>query len=680
MGEHMNSKSSSFEVTEIAVDQLNVVEVRWNDLDKTAQYYAPRKVSQISKFEDDIWDFRREGVGRLHFDSIIGKSGRDFFPAKLLLKLIAFVLLGFNARYERSCRTVHNIFSGSKQFVHWLVSQGYLRSVYKNGYFKLPCELYTEELNSFFVEVGASPWHENTKADKVRFLSEWWDLSCQSDYLPGCLRLTSDPFGGKRVSDIFAKGDLAEQTLGSENDEDEVGGWLPIPLEFAFPIARTAVEYIEKYASPLIKFYEVVYEGIVSVKRSNTVTRGRILKECEARGITLDELGKDLPFPLKFEHYASPSDSSRFTYRLDRRVVEKAFSYIKRAAVVIILFTTGMRARELRNLKVGCCTLDHRIGVENFYRLSVTIQKTSMEYYSGQVVSIPVPEITYRAVKLLESLGRGTRRGNILIAPLHSNEKTDHVTEPVCHQSIINYVQSFCEESGINYLPHPHQFRKTIAGWFAMNSPVLGPLLVMTLFSHKNISMTEMYLRNNPLIKSAREDVLVEQSLKLVKSISRAAVSGKLAGVSGDRIKEGVRSEPLFRGLTGDRLGAKIEEYLRERALYGSMHFLLTPLSICMFNPDDSDEKPCTKLIASTAGSRDDFASIGLPLTSACVGAKCDHCLLTECQSEKLEQSLEFYRELLDGAVADDYSKNLHLISTARDFVVEYAPLLEQIR
>lgn len=93
----MNSKSSLFEVTEIAVDQLNVVEVRWSDLDKTAQYYAPRKVSQISKFEDDIWDFRREGVGRLHFDSIIGKSGRSYFPAKLLLKLIAFVLLGFNA-------------------------------------------------------------------------------------------------------------------------------------------------------------------------------------------------------------------------------------------------------------------------------------------------------------------------------------------------------------------------------------------------------------------------------------------------------------------------------------------------------------------------------------------------------------------------------------------------------
>ena len=54
----MNSKPSSFEVKEIAVDQLNVVETRWNDLDKTAKYYATRKVSQISKFEDDIWDFR----------------------------------------------------------------------------------------------------------------------------------------------------------------------------------------------------------------------------------------------------------------------------------------------------------------------------------------------------------------------------------------------------------------------------------------------------------------------------------------------------------------------------------------------------------------------------------------------------------------------------------------------
>lgn len=676
----MDSKPLSFEVTDSAVENPNIVEIRWADLDRHAGFYGNKRVSKSSTFSEDVWDFRIEGGGRLSFNSILGKSGRNVLPAKILLKLVAFILLGFNARFERSCRTVKNILNEGKQLIQWLLMQGYFYAENQDGYFKIPSDLYVEELMPFYNKVADSSYHENTKFDKVRFLSEWWILSASDDYLPTCLKLTADPFGGKRLGDLFGKADFQEKISSSNDEYKEESGWLPIPLDVAFPMAKAAVEYVDKYAFSLIRFYEVVYEGIVSVKRSNTVTRGRVIKECAARGITLEELGTDLPFLLQFEYYASPSDPSRFTYRLDRRIADKAFSYIKRAAVVIILFTTGMRSRELRNLKVGCCVLDYRIGVENLYRLTVTIQKTSAEYIAGQVVTIPVPEVTYRAVMLLESLGRATRRGDILISPLHRNEKSDHVTEPVCCQTVTNYVQSFCKDSGIDYLPHPHQFRKTIAGWFAMNSPVLGPLLVMTLFSHKNISMTEMYFRNNPMIKSAREEVLVQQSLALVKGVSHAVSTGKLAGVSGERLKEGVKSEPLFQGLTGEVLGATLEEYLRERAYHGSMHFLLTPLAICMFNLDDSDEKPCSNLIASTAQDRDDFASIGLPLTSACVGAKCNHCLLTECQADQLEQSLKFYRELIDGAGIDDYSKNLHLINTAREFVVEYTPLLEKLR
>lgn len=678
---NMDSQSLTQSRNENSTAKLDLVEVRWAELDQTAELYAGRKVSQLATFDMDTWDLRKEGVDRLFFDSLIGQTGREFLPIRLMLKLVALVLLGFNARLERSARTAHNILYNAKQLIQWLISRGYLIASSPNGYFKLPSDLQFEELELFYNGIAATSWHDNTKWGKVGFLAEWWKLSYSGDFLPACLRLNCDPFGGKNVGDLLVKDPLSDAPSDSEeDDEDYQRGWLPIPLEFAFPMAKKAVDYIEAYAYPLIRFYEVVYEGVVEKKQSSTVTRGRMLKECAARGMTLDQLGKDLPFPLEFVHYVSPSDKSKYTYRMERKVAEKAFSYIKRAAVLIILFTTGMRARELRNLKVGCCVKDYRIGVENFYRMTVTIQKTSAEYAAGQVITLPVPEITYLAVKLLEVLGRGTRREDILIAPLQNNEKTDHVTGPVAHQSIINYIQDFCEDSGIDYRPHPHQFRKTIAGWFALNSPVLGPLLVMTLFSHKKLSMTEMYFRNNPLIRAARQEMLVEQSLKLVKNISHAAQSGKLAGISGDRLKAGVKAAPLFQGLTGDQLGATIEEYLRERALHGSMHFLLTPLAICVFSPDDVDQKPCAQLIVKSGGFGDDAASIGLPLPDKCLGAKCDHCLLTECESSSLEQSLEFYRELIEGAHSEDYSQNLHLLKTAREFVAEYTPLLEQIK
>jgi integrase len=676
----MDSQPFSQSRDEYATEDVDIVETRWAELDQTAELYAGQKVSQLSTFDKDTFDFRKEGVDRLNFGLLIGQTGREFLPIRLLLKLVALVLLGFNARFERSYRTAHNILTNSKQLIQWLVSRNYLVASNPDGYFKLPSDLQFEELELFYNEIAATSWHDNTKWSKVGLLAEWWKLSYSGDFLPACLRLASDPFGGKNIGDLFVKNPGSDLPSNFDDDDEDPRGWLPIPLEFAFPMAKKAVEYIEAYAYPLIRFYEVVYEGVVEKKLNSTVTRGRILSECKSRGMTLEQLGRDLPFPLEFVRYASPSDKSKYTYRMERKVAEKAFSYIKRAAVLIILFTTGMRARELRNLKVGCCVKDYRIGVEDFYRMTVTIQKTSYEYLAGQVVTLPVPEITYLAVKLLEVLGRGTRRENILIAPLQNNEKTDHVTGPVAHQSIINYIQDFCEDSGIDYRPHPHQFRKTIAGWFALNSPVLGPLLVMTLFSHKKLSMTEMYFRNNPLIRAARQEMLVEQSLKLIKNISHAAQSGKVAGISGDRLKAGVKADPLFQGLTGDQLGATIEEYLRERALHGSMHFLLTPLAICVFSPDDADQKPCAQLIAKSGGFGDDAASIGLPLPDKCLGAKCDHCLLTECESSSLEQSLEFYRELIEGADSEDYSQNLHLLKTAREFVAEYTPLLEQIK
>ena len=193
-----------------------------------------------------------------------------------------------------------------------------------------------------------------------------------------------------------------------------------------------------------------------------------------------------------------------------------------------------------------------------------------------------------------------------------------------------------------------------------------------------------MYLRNNPLIQSARQEMLAEQSLNLIQGISRSAQAGKLAGVSGERIKAGMLVDPLFEGITGDSLGTTMEEYLRERALHGTMHFLLTPLAVCMFDPEDEEEKPCTQLIAKTGGEDlrqfDSVAASGLPVVSNCVGVKCDRCLITQCESKSLDQSLGFYNKLIEGAIEEDYASNFHLMSSAQEFVELYTPVLESVR
>lgn len=668
-----SAKKIDFHQNKVAAESRDVVLNRWMTLQAVIDCFGDDQVSLMSLFKHNVWDFRLEGLTyRIDFNSLVGASGVTHFPLIILLKIIAYSMLREHAIIDRAPRTVYNILYGAKPLIRWLVEQRCLVAKHDEGRFLLPGNLNADDFYDFLVEVNSSKLHQNTKWDRIRLLSEWWKISGDEKQLPSFLRLASDPFDGKKLCDFEDFGVEHELT---PDPEDDAAGWQAIPLEYAFPLATSAIDYIEKYSESLARLYQVVYEGAVSNKSSSTVSRGSVLKACAAHGVTLEELAEGLPFELKFEKYVTPSDPSSFTYRLERKDAERCLSFAKRAAVTIIFFTTGMRNRELRELEVGCCVPDPSMGVEGFYRLTVVVKKTSREYYQGQVITIPVPKITYLAVKTLEKLGTLTRRGEILVSPLHSNERKNHLSSQLTSASIGNYVKSFARDAGIDYEPHPHQFRKTIAGWFVLNSPVLGPLLVMRLFSHSSISMTEMYLKNNPFIIEARQEMLFEQSLNVVKSISQSAQVGKLAGITGERLKASLQADPLFMGLTGDELGATLEEYLLERAQHGSMHFLLTPMAICVFDPSDESEKPCAKTIPVTDVTWADAG--GLPLVNSCVGASCDHCLVTQCQAPAIEQSLSFYLELIEGAIDADYAQNLHIMASAKEFVQSYTPIVE---
>lgn len=650
----------------------------WAFLDSELADLKNIKVSQLSYFWQNTWDFRKEGLGYIiNFESILGTGERTHFPLLMLLKLMAFCLLGRYAITERSPRTIYNILTSAKGLVEWLVEKNCLVAQDAWGYFRLPGEIKREEFYEFLRGVNQSKQHNNTKWDRVRLLSEWWNLSQDEGMLPSFLRLESDPFDGKRLMD-FKDFEVNEEY----SEPEEVTGWEAIPLEYAFPLASAALEYIEKYSEPLIRFHQVVYERIVKDKGGSIVSRGGVERVCAELGIDVEMLGQGLPFDMVFTRYASPSAPNKFTYRLERKEAERCLSHIKRAAITIIAFTTGLRSWEMRDLRVGCCVPDLTMGIEGFYRMTVTVRKTSAEYQQGQVISIPVPEATYQAVRVLEKLGTLKRREDYLLAPLQSNEKSDHVMGQLTGTSLVNYIKAFARDVGVKYEPHPHQFRKTIAGWFVMNSPVLGPLLVMRLFSHRSMSMTEMYLRNNPLIVEARQEILVEQSLKIVSTIGKSAQDGKLAGPAGERIKAGIKQDPLFEGITGDSLGTTMEEYLRERARHGSMHFVLTPLAICAFDPNDEDKKPCVELIPAVQleAVADQHHAGGLPFVSKCVGAKCDHCLITQCESKALELSMAFYKSLIDGAIDEDYANNLHIMASAREFVELYTPIIESLK
>lgn len=657
-------------------DWAKDVEFRWSQLRQINDHHADEKMGRRSKFADIEWDYREVMRYRIHFGNCLANLGnKETFPFLLLLKLIARELLGFEAQLDRAPRSVLNIVNASKELVTWMGRKGVLVSEVDGGYFGLPRDISTDDFAQFFSSLYDRKLHENTRLDKVRLLREWWHLSQQKDKLPEFLKLPSDPFCGMKLSDFQPE---ANADSPIENTDDEDSGWLPIPLEFAFPLAQKACEWLENYADPLITLHEILESGIRTNRRR--VSFLKFKAACIERGIDWEELSSSLPSPIEHVIYGKPPKHHTRLITIEHG---NDLNTLKHAAALIILFTTGMRVKELVELEVGCCYPDPYLEVEGLYRLRVTVKKTSDEYLKGKVIELPVPELTAKAIEVWEKVGDVRRRGNYLISPTHANEKADHVAEPVTGETIRNFLKRFSGFCEIDYVPHPHQFRKTIAGWFVMNSPVLGPLLLMRLFSHSSLAMTEKYLKNNPLIQEARQEMLTEQSLKIVKSIRQAAQNGKLAGAVGEKIANNLMNDPVFEGLTGDELGATLEEYLRERAKTGDLHFLLTPLAVCAFDPDDDDEKPCVRKLDQAMNPGEAAArkeALGnMPVTNKCVGVDCDHCVITQCQSDKIAQSMTFYRSLLNDSIKEDYAQNLHLIGEAREFVDKYESVLEQI-
>ncbi|HEJ1327401.1 site-specific integrase [Pseudomonas aeruginosa] len=641
---------------------MSAIQMRWQELYSFEEKFFGFPVSKLSTYEKLVWDMRADGSPyRIDFESLLDFGWGVNYPLLVLYRAVAKSLLGSDSIVDRATRTVHNIIVSGKDFARWLVSKGLFVSGFEGGYFGDSRDVLPFEFDEFFRQIANSDLHWNTRLEKARFAFEWWRLSNINGALPHCLRLSYDPFQGRTLSSYL------DESVAY--DDDAEAGWQTIPLEYAFPLAAAAIDYIENYGNGLIRWYNVVDVGVHSTNKSTVVSRSRVIESCGLHGISLDQLSSGLPFTMKIVREKSG------IYRLHRREAEESFKTIKHAALVILLFTTGLRRKELQGLKVGCCVPDLTIGVDEFYRLTFTVTKTSAEYIVGQVVSIPVPKVTYDAIRVLEQIGSLRRRGDALLTPHHSNEKRDHVNDKVCGQTIQNWVSAFAAFAKVGYDPHIHQFRKTIAGWFLLNSPVLGPLLVMLLFSHKSLAMTEKYFRNNPLIIEERKAMLIKHSLPLAKRISVDAQEGSLYGPMGQTIENAIKTEIRFQGLTGDQLGASIEEYLRERALNQSMHFLLTPLAVCAFNPNNRTELPCSLSALSSLELGDDDRTqqgCSVPIVGRCVGSSCNRCLVTRSDAAKIDQSLDFYKDLLSGAINEDYARNIHFIDLAKNFVEKH--------
>jgi integrase len=591
-------------------------------------------------FEDNSWCFSDAHADwlKVNFNTVF--SGREQIALIIALKIIGYHLSHGRSVKEFSPKTISSTITDAKDFISWLIEEGYL--VGETGSYLRPVSRLTEADFSLFFDRIAS-FSLTGFLGKIRILAIWHEMS-EHKRLPEFMSLSVDPFAGISRKKVWEERAHLRYENSDLNEDDDLA-WQPIPLNYAFEMVNEALAPVED-------------------KRQEALDAHKIYMMAE-------EAGSDRSVGIKKLIKASPELADLIpesAYDNGKIVVTKIRDFLRdtqSSCIIIILATTGLRNWEVRDLRLGCCTGDPLVS--DGYRLEAYIKKTSKERGKGKKVSLPIPKRTAEAIYLLEKIR--FFKGPFLVEHVVGHNR---VKRTGIHY-INNRVADFCEFKGIEYIPHPHQFRKTIAGWFGMHSK-FATLLIMRLFSHESAEMANQYLFNNPMIKEARLKILTSSIEKLIEPITDAALSGKMLGSVGEQLKESLENHPRFQGLTGEELAQELKQFLLESVGSANVEVLLTPLAVCVKDVNEIVELPCTLRRPAQMDSMCDLEtrvcqfSEGIPKPEKCVGMGCSKALVIPFVKRGITQDLAFYKSLLVDIEEEQFT-NVGLFEEAREFV-----------
>ena len=362
--------------------------------------------------------------------------------------------------------------------------------------------------------------------------------------------------------------------------------------------------------------------------------------------------------------------------------------YLARGACInVILLTTGLRNVDVRGLKVDDCSPSGRVDM--LFYLRADIQKTK------NVVVLPVPNLTDKAIRLLEKI-KFTDSPYLLDAKFYSsnnNALSKCGIERFDHSEAVNeLIYDFAAHLNIPFI-NPitgerftaHNYRTTVAGWLGTASN-LSLLLVRRLFGHSNNVMPTVYLNNNPIVVAERNKQKAQASAETARQMALAASQGRLAGIKGEQLERGYQAhksrmesdKQKSHALTDAEIIVSFAQILEQRINSGSMCGFLTPFGVvCGRNPTDTSQSPCAE-----RANRDKTQGITPELLKhlsdvtpeQCIGTSCTEAMLGPWSTSVLE-TLNWYYALVRHQLGDAFTEK-HFIESAKQFIKQYqAPI-----
>ncbi|WP_152205923.1 tyrosine-type recombinase/integrase [Marinobacter changyiensis] len=433
--------------------------------------------------------------------------------------------------------------------------------------------------------------------------------------------------------------------------DEFIGSWSPLSPHQIKQTYNSAFYYIYEYSQTIIYAYDLIQRRPKGTKGQLTEVR----KDGKSKELFLDLVKLDIPkfigtgnpiFALKEVTKPVRSHGYKSGWQ-DRTTVDISgirpeFIQLKRACIFIIGLLTGMRRREIANIKVNPIFL--RDGA--YYLKIIRFKTTTSPSKEGKKDEIPVPKIVADAVFILMSMFERQRyelnSDYLLVTDIITKKGYDKIKLDTIGKDIKSFILESSGDPG-----HTHQLRKTIA-WLLISKGEENIDLIRQLFGHKSYGMALRYIMRNELLSGSVMELLEENYTEdLSEAISKIA-SGEAVGDLAESLKK--RSVQHY---PGQMLPSEIEVFVHT-ALEAGVPLFISRIPIGAFCVSTSDlakkKPPC---IAGTDEEK--------PNPEFCDYINCPHVLHTTESRDNVKRQINFFE-----------TKLRHLPDSGDDRVIDY--------
>jgi integrase len=422
--------------------------------------------------------------------------------------------------------------------------------------------------------------------------------------------------------------------------DDQSQPFEPIPMDAYASIISHCIRMVEDYSQDVIWLYDTYYASIVggyeysdraALKPGSLSTTSREGVKAFLEYQPVSHEGKPW-WPL---HVVKNTSEYGIKYKygyIFYTGLTSVLASVFDACCVIILATTGMRRSEVMWLHSECVSKD-----AEGYWLRYEVFKTS-NASQGDIKKIPIPDVTAKAVALLERLGReartygGTDR-------LFVNSNMGHFGKSMHSGYPARACKRVSEAVGVDEGVHPHRFRKTLAMYLVYQDPK-NIEIVRQLFSHVSLKMTLRYVLSLPGLNDEMRRIIARQNVDVLIEVLDGALSGRIGGNAGNRLRQSVENSPQFVARLQDKGKETLVQYVESMLDQGIKLLHRTNLAICMKTPGHFEAAPCD-------AKNDDPATKLHPNLFACDPFNCRFSAFVESNIPALQAEVIFHNKLV---------------------------------